>query len=140
MLCAIFRMNEHSDPRFSRMAEEQNVYAGVYHMLIAGMIVSNVLFLIGIVLALSHPQYFPLSPTWVREQYHAGLVLDGLIHGRPTSYFLLGTLLLILTPVARVIVSIYAFWKDHDRKYVTVTLSVFIVMLLTVILGILGVR
>jgi len=122
------------------MSEQQNVYAGVYYMLIAGMIVSNVLFVIGIILALLHPQYFPLSSSWVREQYHASLIFDGLIHGRPTSYFLLGTLLLILTPVARVIVSIYAFWIDGDRKYVAVTLTVFIIMVLTVILGLLGVH
>lgn len=128
------------DPEFSPMTGEQNVYAGVYHMLMAGMVVSNVLFITGIVLALLHRQYFPLSAEWVREQYHAGLLLDGMIHGQPTAYLLLGTLLLILTPVARVIVSIYAFWIDHDRKYVAVTLSVFIIMILTVILGLLGVR
>lgn len=129
-----------SDPEFAPMTGEQNVYAGVYHMLIAGMVVSNVLFITGIVLALLHRQFFPLSASWVRQQYHAGLILDGLIHGQPTAYLLLGTLLLILTPVARVIVSIYAFWIDHDRKYVAVTLSVFIIMILTVILGLLGVR
>lgn len=122
------------------MAEEQNVYAGVYHMLIAGMIVSNVLFAIGIVLALIHPQFFPLSASWVSEQYRAKLVFHGLIHGQPTSYFLLGTLLLILTPVARVIVSIYAFWVDHDLKYVAVTGTVFIIMIITVILGAFGIR
>lgn len=122
------------------MAEEQNVYAGVYHMLIAGMIVSNVLFVIGIVLALLHPQYFPLSASWVRDQYRASLVFHGLIHGQPTSYFLLGTLLLILTPVARVVVSIFAFWTDHDLKYVAVTGIVFMIMLATVILGLFGLR
>jgi uncharacterized membrane protein len=122
------------------MSEEQNVYAGVYHMLIAGMVVSNVLFAIGIVLALIHPQFFPLSASWVREQYRAKLVFHGLIHGQPTSYFLLGTLLLILTPVARVIVSIYAFWIDHDLKYVAVTGTVFIIMIITVILGAFGIR
>jgi uncharacterized membrane protein len=133
-------MNNHSDPEFSPMAEEQNVYAGVYHMLIAGMIVSNVLFVTGIILALLHRQYFPLSATWVREQYHAGLIFRGLIHRQATAYLLLGTLLLILTPVARVIVSIYAFWTDRDEKYVAVTLTVFIIMVLTVILGLFGVR
>jgi uncharacterized membrane protein len=133
-------MNEHSDPGFSPMAGEQNVYAGVYHMLIAGMIVSNVLFVIGIVLALLHPQYFPLSSIWVREQYRASLVLHGLIHAQPTGYFLLGTLLLILTPVARVIVSIYAFWIDRDLKYVRVTGAVFLIMVITVILGLFGIR
>jgi uncharacterized membrane protein len=47
---------------------------------------------------------------------------------------------LILTPVARVIVSIYAFWIDHDLKYVRVTGAVFIIMVITVILGLLGIR
>jgi len=131
-------MKEHTDPGFSPMAEEQNVYAGVYRMLIAGMIVTNILFVAGIILALIHQQYFPLSANWVRAQYHATIIFHGLIHGQPTSYLLLGTLLLILTPVARVIVSIYAFWIDHDRKYVAVTLTVFVIMLLTVILGLLG--
>lgn len=133
-------MTKPTDSEFSPMAEEQNVYAGVYHMLIAGMVLSNVLFVTGIILALLHRQYFPLSATWVREQYHPGLIFHGLVHGQPTSYLLLGTLLLILTPVARVIVSIYAFWTDHDEKYVAVTLTVFIIMILTVILGLFGVR
>lgn len=133
-------MKEDSNPSSSPMAEEQNVYAGVYHMLIAGMIVSNALFVIGIILALLHPQYFPLSASWVREQYHPSVIFHGLAHGRPTSFLLLGTLLLIMTPVARVIVSIYAFWLDRDRKYVAVTLTVFIIMILTVILGLLGVH
>jgi uncharacterized membrane protein len=133
-------MKEPSDPEFSPMSGEQNVYAGVYYMLIAGMIVSNVLFVIGIALGMLHREYFPLSASWVREQYHAGLIFHGLIHGQPTAYLLLGTLLLILTPVARVIVSIYAFWVDHDARYVAVTLSVFVIMMLTVILGFFGVR
>jgi uncharacterized membrane protein len=122
------------------MSEEQNVYAGVYHMLVAGMIVSNILFGIGLILALRRPQYFPLSSRWVRAQYHPGVVWHGLLHGEPNSFFLIGTLLLILTPIARVIVSIYAFWVDHDRKYVVVTGSVFIVIVLTIILGLLGIR
>jgi uncharacterized membrane protein len=133
-------MSPNSDPGFSPMAGEQNVYAGVYYMLMVGMIVSNVLFVIGIVLALIHPQFFPLSASWVREQYRAGVILHGIIHGQPTGFFLLGTLLLILTPVARVIVSIYAFWIDHDLKYVRVTGAVFVIMVITVILGLLGIR
>lgn len=133
-------MNQRSNSGAEPMAEEQNVYAGVYHMLIAGMILSNILFVIGIVFALIHPQYFPLTAGWVRSQYHASLVFHGLIRGQPTSFFLLGTLLLILTPVARVIVSTYAFWVDHDPKYVAVTGTVLIIMIITVILGFLGIH
>lgn len=119
---------------------EENVYSDVYRLLIAGMVVTNILFVIGLVLALLHPHYFPLSADWVRSQYHWRTVASGLMHGNPSSYMMLGTLLLILTPIARVLVSIYAFWVDHDRKYVVVTLIVMIVIILTVVLGKLGLQ
>ena len=122
------------------MEKEQNVYSGVYRMLIAGMFATNVLFVIGLVLALIHPQYFPLSASWVRSQYAPSVVLHQLLHGQPNSFLMLGTLLLILTPVARVIVSIYAFWVDHDRKYVIVTSTVLVIIVVTVVLGLLGLR
>ncbi len=131
-------MSSHTDQPVT--VAEENVYADVYRLLIAGMVVTNILFVIGLVLALVHPRYFPLSSEWVRSQYHWRTVVTGLAHGNPSSYMMLGSLLLILTPVARVIVSIYAFWVDHDRKYVALTTLVLIVIILTVILGQLGLQ
>ena len=119
---------------------EENVYVDVYRLLIAGMIASSVLFALGIVLAMLHPQYFPLSTRWVRSQYHVGTVVHGLLHGDPMAVMLVATVLLILTPVARVVVSIVAFAIDRDRKFVVVTSIVFLVMVITVILGELGLK
>lgn len=119
---------------------EENVYTDVYRMLIAGMIVSSVLFAIGIILAMLHPQYVPLTSRWVRSEYHAGLVVHGLLHGDPSAIMLVATVLLILTPVARVVVSIVAFLIDRDYKFVAVTSFVFLVMIITVILGELGLK
>lgn len=120
--------------------DEQNVYADVYRLLVAGMVVTNILFVIGLAVALLHPQYFPLSSEWVRSQYHWRTVIFGLAHGNPTSYLMLATLLLIATPVARVVVSIYAFFVDRDYKYVAITGLVLLVILLTVFLGTLGLQ
>jgi uncharacterized membrane protein len=53
---------------------------------------------------------------------------------------LVATVLLILTPVARVVVSIAAFAADRDYKFVVITSIVMFVMLLTVILGLLGLQ
>ena len=117
---------------------EENVYVDVYRLLIAGMIVSSILFALGIVLALLHPQYIPLSTRWVRSQYHVTTVVHGIMHGDPTAILLVATVLLILTPVARVVVSIVAFLVDRDYKFVVVTSIVFLVMVITVILGELG--
>lgn len=119
---------------------EQNVYVDVYRLLIAGMIVSSILFALGIVLALLHPQYIPLSTRWVRSQYHVTTVVHGIMHGDPTAILLVATVLLILTPVARVVVSIVAFLVDRDYKFVVVTSIVFLVMVITVILGELGLK
>ncbi len=122
------------------METEQNVYAGVYRALLAGMAASTLLFAAGVILALLHPTYVPLDPSWVRSHYRLGTELRGLLSGDPTAYMLLGTLLLILTPVARVVVSIYAFYVDRDYKYVAVTSIVLAVMILTVGLSCLGLR
>ncbi len=124
-----------------RVAEEQhskveeNVYADVYLALLVGMVISTALFALGLIRALLLHTYFPLDPAWIQQHYHVGTVVHGLATLDPTSVMLVATVLLILTPVARVLVSIYAFYVDHDRKYVAVTGIVFLIMVLTVILS-----
>lgn len=117
-----------------------NVYADVYKVLLVGMVLSTALFAIGVILALLHPEYVPLSAAWVRQQYHWDTFVRGLATANPGAFMLLATILLILTPVSRVLVSIYVFYVDHDRKYVVVTSIVFLVMVLTVILSRLGLK
>jgi uncharacterized membrane protein len=84
--------------------------------------------------------YFPLTQEWVRSQYHVGTVLRGLLALDPSALMLAATVLLILTPVVRVVVSMYAFYVDHDRQYLVVTGIVLAVMLLTVLLARLGLQ
>ncbi len=117
-----------------------NVYADVYRVLLAGMVLSTLLFAAGVILALLHPTYVPLSAAWVRQQYHWSAFIHGLATGNPGTLMMLATILLILTPVTRVVVSIYVFYVDHDFKYVVVTSIVFLVMVLTVILSRLGLK
>jgi uncharacterized membrane protein len=119
---------------------EQNVYADVYRVLLAGMIASSVLFAVGLIRALLRPQYIPLTTHWVKQHYHVSTVLHGLAHADPTTLMMVATVLLILTPVVRVLVSIYAFWVDRDYKYVVVTGIVFLVMVLTVLLSHFGLQ
>jgi len=119
---------------------EQNVYADVYRVLLGGMIVSSALFAFGLIRALLHPQYIPLTTDWVKQHYHVSVVLHELAHADPTALMMVATVLLILTPVVRVLVSIYAFWVDRDYKYVVVTGIVFLVMVLTVVLAHFGLQ
>ena len=124
----------------SGMRDEANVYADVYRLLIGGMILSNVLFAAGMILALLRPKFVPLTSQWIRAQYHWSTLIRGLASGEPVPLLLLATLLLILTPLARVIVSIAAFASDRDYKYVVVTSAVMLVLLATIGLGFLGLQ
>ena len=99
-----------------RAATEANVYADVYKVLLGGMIISTALFIAGMVRAFMLHTYFPLTSRWVREHYHLNVVLHGLRTLDPTVLMMVATVLLILTPVARVIVSVYAFYVDRDHK------------------------
>jgi uncharacterized membrane protein len=119
-------------------SEELNVYADVYKVLLGGMLVSTALFLAAIVKALLRPEFVPLTPEWVKEHYHWAAIADGVLSFDPTVIMLIATALLILTPIARVVVSVYAFWVDGDRTFVAVTLIVLLVIILTVILGLFG--
>ena len=56
-------------------------------------------------------------------------ILEGVIHLDATAIIELGLLLLIATPVARVIFSVFAFWREKDWTYVAVTCVVLVVLL-----------
>ncbi|MGH9438511.1 MAG: DUF1634 domain-containing protein [Terriglobia bacterium] len=117
---------------------EEKIYADVYDVLMIGMVISNVLFIAGLALALAHPHFVPLSRDYVRSSYHWQAIKEGLASFRPVTLMMLATLLLILTPVSRVLISVYAFYMGKDRKYVIVTGTVALVIALTVLLGALG--
>ena len=130
-----------AEPRIKAGATaEENVYADVYRVLLGGMIVSSVLFAIGLVLALLHPEHYPLGPDWVRSHYHVATIWQGLKTFDPFTLMLVATALLILTPVLRVVISIWAFVVDRDWKFVVVTSIVLVVIVLSVVLSRLGLQ
>jgi uncharacterized membrane protein len=119
---------------------EQNVYSGVYRVLLGGMAISTTLYVIAIVRALLNPEYIPLRPEWIKQHYHWSAIVQGIAAFDPTVLMLIATALLILTPVLRVAVSIYAFAVDRDGKFVAVASAVFLVMVVTVLLGLFGLK
>lgn len=114
-----------------------NVYAVVYRVLFWGMAISTVLFALGVIRALQHPVAISLGPA-VSQPWAA--TLRGLLALDPTSLMIAATVVLILTPVSRVVLAMIAFWADRDLKFVAVTATVLAVVVLTVILGRLGLR
>jgi len=121
-------------------SETAHVYANVYRVLMAGMFLSTTFFGIGVVLALLKPAFVPLTADWVRAHYHWAVVLAGLRAGDPAAFMLVGTLLLILTPITRVVVSIYVFLVERDYKYAAITSLVLAIITLTVVLSRFGLQ
>ena len=60
---------------------------------------------------------------------HAGALLSSLGRPQPDTLIQFGLLLLIATPVARVILALVAFALERDRVYVGITLAVLVVLL-----------
>lgn len=67
-----------------------------------------------------------------------GAILLGSWQLKSYAIMMLGTYCLILTPVLRVVVSIYAFYKERDRLYVMITTLVLIILLIALLIGLTG--
>lgn len=67
----------------------------------------------------------------------AGLMVGWFIPGRiPLAIERTGVLLMLATPVVRVIVSCYLFFKEKDMKYGWISLGVLVILLLGSVFGI----
>lgn len=115
-----------------------SIYRRVYQVLVVGMVLSTTLFAVGLLRAWLGHESVPLSTRWIREQYSWDLFITGLRHLEPTALLMAATFVLILTPIVRVAVSIYAFSMEGDRKFVAITSSVLGIILLTVVLAHVG--
>lgn len=60
-------------------------------------------------------------------------ILSGALHGSSSDIIQLGLLVLIATPVARVILAGYAFMLQRDRLYVVVSAIVLIILTLSLL-------
>jgi uncharacterized membrane protein len=65
-------------------------------------------------------------------------ILHGVLELKPYAVLMGGIFLLILTPVLRVIISIYAFAKEGDKMYVVITTIVLIILIVGMTIGYAG--
>jgi len=61
--------------------------------------------------------------------------LKGVVHGDGLSIIELGILLLIATPLTRVIFSLWAFKQENDRMYVLITFIVLTIIFVSILTG-----
>ena len=121
------------------MITDIQVERAISILLISGVMLAAAVVFLGGVLYLAHqgsghPNYHVFRG--VSSDLRApGVVIHNALAGRPEAIIQLGLLLLILTPVARVLLSVVAFASEHDYIYVVMTLIVLIVLLYSLLEG-----
>jgi uncharacterized membrane protein len=111
-----------------------NVVIG--NLLKYGVLVSTILVVIGVaMLFLNTPQAFPSSvqqlvaSNYGKPTLNLSQLLDGITAANPVFLIQLGLIVLLATPVARVVASIMMFAAERDMLYVAITLIVLAVLL-----------
>lgn len=115
-----------------RHEEMNKIELIIGHVLRLGVITAAIVIILGLVLALFTGQTgYPAGtfPTTFTAIFHGVLIF------KPFAITMLGLFLLILTPVLRVIVSIYAFAKEDDQMYVWITTLVLVILLFAMWIG-----
>ena len=97
--------------------------------LIIGLAISTILMLIGIGLDIALQRDIPTAVPDFRDVFARVAAL------RPSGFLALGLLVLIATPVLRVIGSIFAFIYERDWRYAGITFLVLVVVLVSLVLG-----
>jgi uncharacterized membrane protein YfcA/uncharacterized membrane protein len=102
----------------------------------AGVLVSAAVIFTGIVIFYVRYIHAPAGfPTHLGFPHSLHAVLAGLGHGDPLAIIALGLLLLLATPVVRVLVSIIAFAIERDRLYTGITALVLAILLVSFFLS-----
>lgn len=116
----------------TRQWTDQQVEITISVLLRVGVTLAAAITILGGVLYLFHNSYgipedhiFRGEPADLRQ-------VPGVLHDvlalRERGIIQFGILLLILTPVARVAFSVFAFWQQRDQLYIIVTLIVLIIL------------
>lgn len=67
----------------------------------------------------------------------AGLIISGFVKGRiPLAVERMGVLWMLATPVVRVLVACFLFFKEKDWKYGWISLGVLVILMLGSVFGI----
>jgi uncharacterized membrane protein len=128
--------------------QDQRLEVAIAMLLRTGVVLAAVLVAIGGVMALRHPEatvpnyrifYAPgaaASPAPANTAMHsiAG-VFCHLRDGSGASIIALGLLVLIATPIARVVFAVIGFAREHDSLYTVISLIVLAILVFSLVHG-----
>ena len=122
-----------SDIEEQEKSEAQFINRVVAIILATGMYTTIGFYLIGLVILFIKGDPIPQT---AQQYFHSfGDFFSSLFALDPRAFLYLGTVCLILTPVSRVFISVFAFWKERDFKFVGITAIVFLVIVASVLVG-----
>jgi uncharacterized membrane protein len=111
------------------VSQQRNLNEVVHGVLLVGLAVSTILMLFGLGLDLIRHRDVPTAVPGFGEVFRRVAEL------RPSGFLVLGLLVLIGTPIMRVVGSIFAFLYERDWRYAAITLLVLVVVSLSLFLG-----
>lgn len=109
--------------------ERRDLDEVVHGVLIVGLALSTALMLLGVGLELARGTPLPEAVAGL------GQVLPRVAALRPSGFLTLGLLVLIATPILRVVGSVAAFVYERDWRFAGVTALVLVVMIVSIVLG-----
>ena len=101
----------------------------VHKVLIFGLVLSTFLMVFGIILQIisGSPMPSAMTPTY--------LIAAGLAAFQPASFFTLGLLCLIATPILRVVGSLLIYAYERDWRYTLATFVVLMIIIVSLLVG-----
>jgi len=119
--------------------ETRKVELVIGKILRIGVVTSAIVILIGMGLyfmnGAGYPPVVKNGQTIIEFPKRFSAIFAGIAAGKSYAVIMLGVFLLILTPVLRVVVSIYAFYKEKDKLYVIITTIVLVILMFAMIMG-----
>jgi uncharacterized membrane protein len=117
--------------------DDRGIEVMIGNLLRAGVLIAAAVVVFGAVVYLSHYAFRPANFSVFRGEAAAlrtlPAIVKGAVHFDGKSIIQFGLLLLIATPVARVLLSVIGFADERDYLYVALTLIVLAVLLYSLI-------
>lgn len=116
--------------------EDKDLQRFLGNLLRYGVLISLGVVLVGLLLYLFQSGKDTVAfATFSKQDFPFMTFFKGLFHGDSWAIMALGVMLLILTPVMRVVFAIIGFHWERDRLYTMVSCIVLLIIILSSILG-----
>jgi uncharacterized membrane protein len=102
----------------------QRMNRTMYMVLVSGMVLSFAIMILGLVMYANNPMEGTTLPF--------DKMLDGIVHGNPIAVIDLGIVILIATPLVRIIAAGITFGIEKDYRFVGISIFVLAMIILAV--------